>query len=386
MKTTKYLIIYMLLACVALYSCQEIEEPINNIPTVTTNEVTKIGTTTAYLTGEISLKSYSRAQFLLSTSEDFEDCIYVDAYNKGLSFYANVESLAAGTTYYCVLSVTDGRSELKGEVVKFTTMSRFEFSNVTHTLWKNGEIGSFIMEMNMGTFFFYDEKFRANNIETYCTLDAPKWIPYTDIPLNTEWMMVYAYWPYTKTYEMRDYQPYIWVENNGSNCSYGACEYSANDNTQTNMHMKSAMSRVTFTVNKTEDCDIEGTVCEIILVDNGKTMYCNGEMNVMTGDITGIEPMGSTNIHCKFELGHDTPTTVERLMFPASFGENQVQVGIKIAATNEIIYQYLPASEWKKGQSYNYPIKLSSQFLVVGDVQVENWGTNNEGGTIIVQQ
>lgn len=263
--------------------------------------------------------------------------------------------------------------------------NNFEFSNVTHTLWENGETGSFITEKNMGTFFFYDEKFRDNNIETYCTPDAPKWIPNADIPLNAEWMMAYAYWPYTQTYEMRD-QPYILIENNGQDYLYGACEYISNENTPTNMHMNSAMSRVTFTVNKTEDCDIEGTISQIILIDNADSFYGYGEMNVVTGRIEGIKPYDTAIINCKFELSHDTPNTVERLMFPTSFGENQIQVGIKIAQTNEIIYQYLPASEWKKGQSYNYPIKLSSQFLVVGDVQVENWGTNNEGGTIIVQQ
>jgi len=387
MKTTKYLIIYMLLACVALYSCQEIEEPINNIPTVTTNEVTKIGTTTAYLTGEISLKSYSRAQFLLSTSEDFEDCIYVDAYNKGLSFYANVESLAAGTTYYCVLSVTDGRSELKGEVVKFTTMSRFEFSNVTHTLWENGETGSFITEKNMGTFFFYDEKFRDNNIETYCTPDAPKWIPNADIPLNAEWMMAYAYWPYTQTYEMRD-QPYILIENNGQDYLYGACEYISNENTPTNMHMHHAMSRVTFTVNKTEDCDIEGTISQIILIDNADSFYGYGEMNVVTGRIEGIKPYDTAIINCKFELSHDTPNTVERLMFPTSFGENQIQVGIKIAQTNEIIYQYLPAGEWEKGHTYNYPITLTKieEELTEGDAidlgLSVMWASKNVGASL----
>ena len=238
--------------------------------------------------------------------------------------------------------------------------NNFEFSNVTHTLWENGETGSFITEKNMGTFFFYDEKFRDNNIETYCTPDAPKWIPNAEIPLNAEWMMVYAYWPYTQTYEMRYNQPYIPVGNNGQDYLYGACEYISNENTPTNMHMNSAMSRVTFTVNKTEDCDIEGTVSEIILVDNGKTFYHYGEMNVTTGEISYLaESMYNASIHCKFELSHDTPNTVERLMFPTSFGENQIQVGIKIAQTNEVIYSYLPASEWKKGYTYNYPITLT---------------------------
>lgn len=369
MKTTKYLIIYMLLACVALYGCQEIEEPINNIPTVTTYDVDKVGTTTAYLTGEISYKDYVRGKFLLSATEDFTDCIEVDASAKGMQFYADVEGLTAGTTYYCVLSVTDGRSEVRGEVVEFTTQNRFEFSNVTHTLWENGETGSFITEKNMGTFFFYDEKFRDNNIDTYCTPDAPKWIPNADIPLNAEWMMAYAYWPYTQTYEIRDNQPYIPVDNNGQDYLYGACEYISNENTPTNMHMNSAMSRVTFTVNKTEDCDIEGTISQIILIDNADSFYGYGEMNVVTGRIEGIKPYDTAIINCKFELSHDTPNTVERLMFPTSFGENQIQVGIKIAQTNEIIYQYLPAGEWKKGQTYNYPITLTKveEELTEGD-------------------
>ena len=71
--------------------------------------------------------------------------------------------------------------------------------------------------------------------------------------------------------------------------------------------------------------------------------------------------MYNASIHCKFELSDNTPNTVERLMFPTSFAENQIQVGIKIAHTNEVIYSYLPAGEWKKGQSYNYPITLTKK-------------------------
>lgn len=261
--------------------------------------------------------------------------------------------------------------------------NNFEFSNVTHTLWENGETGSFITEKNMGTFFFYDEKFRDNNIETYCTPDAPKWIPNADIPLNAEWMMAYAYWPYTQTYEIRDNQPYIPVDNNGQDYLYGACEYISNENTPTNMHMNSAMSRVTFTVNKTEDCDIEGTVSEIILVDNGKTFYHYGEMNVTTGEISYLaESMYNASIHCKFELSDNTPTIVERLMFPTSFGENQIQVGIKIAQTNEIIYQYLPAGEWEKGHTYNYPITLTKKLTEGEAIDLGlsvKWASKNVG-------
>lgn len=371
MKTTKYLIISMLLACVALYGCQEIEESIENLPTIKTNAVEKIGTTTAYLTGYCS--SGSSICFYLSATKDFASCQRITAHKEKRTpntYYAELKDLKAGTTYYCAISASDGHIEQKGNIVQFTTKKQFEFDKVTHTAWESGKTEDFISETYIGSFFFYNEKYRYNNVQTSCTLDEPRWTPYTDLSLDMYQMMAYAYWPYTQTYEMRDNQPYIPVDNNGQDYLYGACEYISNENTPTNMHMNSAMSRVTFTVNKTEDCDIEGTVSEIILVDNGKTFYHYGEMNVATGEISYLaESMYNASIHCKFELSDNTPTTVERLMFPTSFGENQIQVGIKIAQTNEIIYQYLPAGEWKKGQTYNYPITLTKveEELTEGD-------------------
>ena len=370
MKTTKYLIISMLLACVALYGCQEIEESIENLPTIKTNAVEKIGTTTAYLTGYCS--SGSSICFYLSATKDFASCQRITAHKEKRTpntYYAELKDLKAGTTYYCAISASDGHIEQKGNIVQFTTKKQFEFDKVTHTAWESGKTEDFISETYIGSFFFYNEKYRYNNVQTSCTLDEPRWTPYTDLSLDMYQMMAYAYWPYTQTYEMRD-QPYILIENNGQDYLYGACEYISNENTPTNMHMHHAMSRVTFTVNKTEDCDIEGTVSEIILVDNGKTFYHYGEMNVTTGEISYLaESMYNASIHCKFELSHDTPNTVERLMFPTSFGENQIQVGIKIAQTNEIIYQYLPAGEWKKGHTYNYPITLTKieEELTEGD-------------------
>lgn len=389
MKTTKYLIISMLLACVALYGCQEIEESIENLPTIKTNAVEKIGTTTAYLTGYCS--SGSSICFYLSATKDFASCQRITAHKEKRTpntYYAELKDLKAGTTYYCAISASDGHIEQKGNIVQFTTKKQFEFDKVTHTAWESGKTEDFISETYIGSFFFYNEKYRYNNVQTSCTLDEPRWTPYTDLSLDMYQMMAYAYWPYTQTYEMRD-QPYILIENNGQDYLYGACEYISNENTPTNMHMHHAMSRVTFTVNKTEDCDIEGTVSEIILVDNGKTFYHYGEMNVTTGEISYLaESMYNASIHCKFELSHDTPNTVERLMFPTSFGENQIQVGIKIAQTNEIIYQYLPAGEWEKGHTYNYPITLTKveEELTEGDAidlgLSVMWASKNVGASL----
>lgn len=235
--------------------------------------------------------------------------------------------------------------------------NNFEFSNVTHTLWENGETGSFITEKNMGTFFFYDEKFRDNNIETYCTPDAPKWIPNADIPLNAEWMMAYAYWPYTQTYEMRDNQPYIPVDNNGQDYLYGACEYISNENTPTNMHMHHAMSEISFAITSEETV----TVCEIIVKDNEHSLYKTGWMNVSTGNIGGTEAAQTVTFATKFEVGRDLTVYVNKHLFPMSFSENQIQVGCKIAETGDTIYNYLPADIWEKGQSYNYPITLTKK-------------------------
>ena len=390
MKTTKY-IICMLLACVALYGCQEIEEPVNNIPTVNTYEVVSYGTTTAKLRGISSYRPLSSFgfKFILSTSADFaSDCIEFEATwnddKREKGYEASATGLSSDVTYYCKLVYTDSRGVIEGNVVTFTTKSRFEFNSVQAFTWYEGE-QELAEGSSIGSFFHYNDQFHINNVKS--VYNGTQWTPDKDVT-PAEQMMIYSYSPYTESYEMSGNQVLIPVENNGTDYLYGASEYVASENTPTDLHMLNAMSCIRFIIQKTEDCDIEGTVCEVQIVNADNAKLCaNGWLHLTTGD---IEPSGEylnlVGIGCKFELSHDTPNTVERLMFPTSFGENQVQVGIKIAATNEIIYQYLPASEWKKGQSYNYPIKLSSQFLVVGDVKVESWGANNEEGTIIVQQ
>lgn len=130
MKTIRYNLL-ILLVCLTFDCCQHVEDPMNTVPTIETDAVREHSQNAAYLSGTISLKSecYFAYYFLISTSEDMSDArtVNVGSYNKAEESlvchrYAQVWDLTPGTSYYVVLCATDGRSEIKGNVVSFTTI------------------------------------------------------------------------------------------------------------------------------------------------------------------------------------------------------------------------------------------------------------------------
>jgi len=127
--------IYALIICGTLCSCQDIEEPVYNVPIVETHAAENIGTTTVRLTGKFSgTYDYSlghRIGFLLSTSADFIDYRYISASRTlGSSYYyhADIEQLPPGLTYYYTLRASMGEEyygyKLYGDTVKFTTKEK----------------------------------------------------------------------------------------------------------------------------------------------------------------------------------------------------------------------------------------------------------------------
>ena len=123
MKAIRYTL-GMLLACLALVGCQEVEEPLNTVPTVVTGEPLYVSTNFVTFTGSVS--SRAECYFLISTSEDMSDAHQVDVYpyfdgdvTQLWQCPMELGDLQPGTTYYVVLCATDGRSEVRGNVVSF---------------------------------------------------------------------------------------------------------------------------------------------------------------------------------------------------------------------------------------------------------------------------
>ena len=73
MKRKIQYILLSIIACILLTGCQNVEEPMNTVPSVKTDKVMFIGMTRARLSGNVSSKS--NCKFLLSTQEDLSDAV-----------------------------------------------------------------------------------------------------------------------------------------------------------------------------------------------------------------------------------------------------------------------------------------------------------------------
>lgn len=145
MNTIKNIFV-LLLALAAIVGCQEVEEPANTVPTVKTDAVEKVFGYYAYLSGSVSSKAYY--YFLISTDESLSDAQKVESYaeyNEDRKLWVaqcEVSDLKAGTTYFAALCATDGRSEVRGNVVSFSTESHLlSFAETRDYLW-NGQLNT----------------------------------------------------------------------------------------------------------------------------------------------------------------------------------------------------------------------------------------------------
>ena len=115
------------IAILMLDGCQEVASPLNTVPAVTTDAVEEFIGNYAYLSGKTSSKG--ECYFLISTSEDMADARTVEAFShkteQDTKWHCATEvgNLQPGVTYYVVLCATDGCSEVRGNIVSFTTSS-----------------------------------------------------------------------------------------------------------------------------------------------------------------------------------------------------------------------------------------------------------------------
>jgi hypothetical protein len=70
-----------------------------------------------------------------------------------------------------------------------------------------------------------------------------------------------------------------------------------------------------------------------------------------------------------------TPTDIDVYFFPASYAAG------KLTLSFGSIEVSLPACNWKAGYRYVYPVTISQDKMVLGDVQIVPW-TNNDAGNI----
>lgn len=392
MKTFRHTLLTLLIGLLWT-GCQEIEEPVNTVPTVTTDKVEKYSANFAYLSGAVT----SRAQcyFLLSTSADMNDALQKEAYpyyNEERNIWlcqTEISDLQPGTTYYVVLCATDGRSEVKGNVVEFTTIKEIRIANIRMTPCGNNESDEstdFTPEDAVGVFLttMDGDKLtiqRPKNMETY--YQAQQWNLPTQIIPNGVPRKLYAYYPYSK--EMGDNYTIPVNIDEGKHYLFGNSEELTLNNPEAHITMKHALSRITFSITKSKESEMEEYITRARLYNNNsKAIFLGGWMNVFTGNIIPDYNYNDGIFrNCEFKPETEKAKTIEMLVIPTSFSDDEVV--FEIVLGTHIIYASLPANNWEQGKHYNYPFEITVNGLKLGNVTVEGW-ENNDGGSININQ
>lgn len=360
MKTIRYTLL-VLLACLSLSGCQDVEEPANTVPTVITDVVEKYSGEFAYLTGTVS--SRAECYFLISTSEDMSDAQKVEVYpykneEKG-SWTCNRElgDLTPGTTYYVVLCATDGRSEVKGNVVSFTTSAYLSIESVK----VDGKEGGWDI---LGAYLTSADQYansKYGNMRIIRNGNGSYELPYS-IMLTEPSYKVYAYDPYNEGNSPETLKEInVWT-NGTNNCLYGSCEVTPSS-PKANIEMKSALAKLYFTISTDSKEPISISYINLRNVDQqSKTeaLSISGKLDLTTGKITPVPVPGHDGILLNMP---NTPiyagvhANAEMLVIPTSFKDGEIEIGVSV--NSQFIRTTLPAATWEAGKTYEIPLKIN---------------------------
>lgn len=391
MKAIRYTL-GILLACLTLVGCQDVEEPLNTVPAVVTGEV-EVTSNYIILTGSVSSKA--ECYFLISKSGDMADAERLFAeidFNDSDSpadweYYCGLGDLEPGTTYYVVFCATDGRSEVRGNVVSFTTLDALHLASITYTPWGEESAVDFINETALGGFLLHGNlqgDIWQNNLLIPYDFDNAEWsLPELD-PFEGEMAMI-AYWPYQQSANPWEFAVY-----NGMDYLFGTCEGLNTTNLAANIHLNHVMAKVKFDIVLEDENGIGGTINTVVIgnrnnpetYDRYEAIPWEGILNMATGTLTPIyNDHDGIWLDCSITPSTDVQS-VETFIVPTKFGADMAHV--QLWFDNDYILSWtFTETSWDPGVEYTYPLTITENGLVVGDVIVEEWLDNDEGTIII---
>ena len=357
MKTIQYILL-MLLVCLSLTGCQDVEEPANTVPTVVTDAVEKYSGEFAYLTGTVS--SRAECYFLISTSEDMSDAQKVEAYpykneEKGnWTCNRDLGDLIPGTTYYVMLCATDGRSEVKGNVVSFTTSAYLSIESVKvdgkDFSW---DLLGVYLAANQKVIYDFANMRATRNSNNGFTL--PKNIILTEPAYN-----VYAYSPYDKENSIETLNAVnVWTK--GTNdYFYGSCEVTPS-NPKANIEMRSALAKLNFIISTDSK---ESVSIGYINLRNVKSeiesLSISGRLDLTTGKITPTPVPGHDGILMEISkntIDATTTTNAQMLVIPTSFKDGEIEICVYV--NSQLIRTTFPTTTWEAGKTYEIPLEIN---------------------------
>lgn len=394
MKKIRYILGIMLSVCLVASGCQNLTEPEEStLPTVETGNALNITTHSATITGKRN-PEHRQIYFLFSTSVDLSDAqqLYITGGNSSGSiinnlYQVNLYDLEKNHTYYYVLCVSDGVSEIRGEVKSFTTLNNYKIGKVTYTDWdgtvkeasSNYSPIGITLNGNSGNIY--------HNLKS--TLDGSTWNLPEEIPAGSVYY-AYAYWPYSpKGYQNKEYGyvPIQTYKYDGIDYLYAQSKPNE-DNATVDINLQHAMAKVVFHFsigqnNQNDNIAISGFTIsngEKVLPTSGDLILNeNGYINSSTYAFS--EPL---NYSTGFELQKGSAYDVIIYSIPTSnTGTIVLTLNISDGSSVNANLEITNTTSWKKGNTYEYDVVYERSAITIGDVVIREW-ENNEGGDITV--
>ena len=393
MKNIRYIVSALLGICLILSGCQNLTEPAGStLPTVETGDALEITSHSATITGKYN-PEHRRIYFLFSASADLSDAEYL--YITGSSpsggtinnlYQVYVSDLEKNHTYYYVLCVSDGVSEIRGEVKSFTTLSSIRLVSVTSTAW-NDEQEEYNNDM-LGAYLFYAEKPSiyqdyGNMYVEKSVIDGKRgWeLPQEILPTNSNLKMC-AYFPYQKE-KIKEYMVPFGTYKYDEDVLWGVSNTLNEQAPNASIRMRHAMARVIFSIAGTANVLETTIITDFTLANRDETsgIPTYGYLNTYTGDFENctynLPVTRSTKLYPT-----DVAKNIEVLMFPAEFSSEAVLLILGTEDGHQLSVN-LPQAHWEAGHQYTYPITYDEAHITIGDVVVENWN-NSAAGDITV--
>ncbi len=376
-------ICYSVLAVFALLSlncCQDLESPLNTVPNITTDAVESYSGTSAYVSGQVS--SRGECYFLVSLSEDMNEAERVDTYpwrsEEDAIWHCGAElyELEPGTTYYVVLCATDGRSEVRGNVVSFTTSSYLTIESVYMAdgePYTNDILGVYLANANQHVFEKYGNQRAERN--GWAGEGNPQRY---DLPYNfmiTEPTTVYAYIPWNDS-SSPDVLNQVLVRSDGSvwnDYQYGSCTVTS-ENPKANIEMHSAMARLRFILSADAEVQQSFQVWAISLENKSDAgpLFNEGMLDLTTGNVTSIGNSGSVGRDTGGNLYTGSESiTVDVLVFPISFTDGELSLHVWTSAG--VVEVPIPGATWEKGKTYEIPVTVNTRPAAVSPAHIGDY-------------
>ena len=379
--------LYILLMAGLISSCSDLTDVENNIPEVTTGDVVDVGTrqaTIAY-TGTINQDYY---YLELSPSYNFQVSTTIKTVHPtGDQWKAT--GLLPGTTYYYRQCATDGLTTVNGAVKEFTTLPLVNINSINLHPWNELDaLESLSADPGLG--LFYSEAVSKNDYSGLSnftiTYDNGQWVMPSDLEPSEGQFLFYAYAPYNPQAKDKTRIPVSTVKQNidylcGRSTMVTAKQCNAD------ITMRHALARIIFHVTKHPDNNMEVSVNQYAISrgwNSGLYFPIEGYLDLVNdtiGDQRHNEHLSRT-MNATTEIT-SAPTDMELYVIPFDFMDSQLDFQLSNENSYTLFRTSVPASSWKAGYQYEYPVTVRRNGLEIGDVIITPWTENNEKSIII---